>query len=499
MRSTGALIPDGPLIVSPAAVIVSLCVGVGVTVLAAWLPSRRAASIPPVAAMNTVHAPATQRSLVRRNTAGSVLALGGLFLVLSAAVAADDARARMAGGAAILLVGVIVLSPLLSRPFVTAADRLLRGYGVTGRLAARNALRNPRRTATTASALMIGLTLVTGLTVIAMSVRQGVENMATGALKADYMVSMANGTPLSPEVDKTLRQVPQAAATSPLRMSSEDVAGRTVVLTGVSARSIGALARLEVTGGSLRSIGGSRVLVDNKTARTHGWKTGSAFTVTYHNGTSSLLTVAGLYAGNDLFNGIMLDTANLTPHVPGVGDAEVLVKTRGGASDSVKATLMKALGENPAIRVQDKDDVSGSISKVINLLLNMLYALLAMAVVVAVLGVVNTLAMSVSERTQEMGMLRAIGLDRTGVRRMIRLEAVVISLFGGILGVGLGAFLGWAAGELVSEHMASYEFVLPAQRMAAFLVFAVLVGVLAAEQPARRAAKTNLLEAIKSE
>ncbi len=150
--------------------------------------------------------------------------------------------------------------------------------------------------------------------------------------------------------------------------------------------------------------------------------------------------------------------------------------------------------------MQDKKDISdGNIAQMINILLNMLYGLLAMAVIVAVLGVINTLAMSVFERGQEIGMLRAIGLDRRGIKRMVRLESLVISLFGGVLGIGLGVFFGWAAGELISGSLETYSLVLPWGRMGIFLALAALVGVLASLWPARRAARLNMLEAIKTE
>jgi putative ABC transport system permease protein len=178
---------------------------------------------------------------------------------------------------------------------------------------------------------------------------------------------------------------------------------------------------------------------------------------------------------------------------------QVMVKTADGASDATKDRLEQALGSNPAIKVQDKKDISNEIASMFTLMLNMLYGLLAMAVIVAVLGVINTLAMSVFERSQEIGMLRAIGLDRKGIKRMVRLESLVISLFGGVLGIGLGVFFGWAAGELLASSMATYELVLPWSRMAVFLLLAATVGVLAALWPARRAARLNMLAAIKSE
>src|SRR3954453_21330662 len=178
---------------------------------------------------------------------------------------------------------------------------------------------------------------------------------------------------------------------------------------------------------------------------------------------------------------------------------QVMLKTSDGASAATKDKLEKALGSNPAIKVQDKKDLSDSIAQMFTLMLNMLYGLLAMAVIVAVLGVINTLAMSVFERSQEIGMLRAIGLDRRGIKRMVRLGSLVISLFGGVLGIGLGVFFGWAAGELISTGLSTYELVLPWGRMGLFLAMAAVVGVLAALWPARRAAKLNMLEAIKAE
>jgi putative ABC transport system permease protein len=200
-----------------------------------------------------------------------------------------------------------------------------------------------------------------------------------------------------------------------------------------------------------------------------------------------------------MMRGIMLDSAVLTPHVTDPSDMQVMVKTDGGASAAAKDRIEKALGDNPAILVQDKQDISNEISKMFTLMLNMLYGLLAMAVIVAVLGVINTLAMSVFERSQEIGMLRAIGLDRKGIKRMVRLESLVISLFGGVLGVGLGVFFGWAAGKLLALTLSTYELVLPWGRIGIFLALAAVVGILAALWPARRAARLNMLAAIKSE
>ncbi|MFF8925715.1 ABC transporter permease [Streptomyces longwoodensis] len=499
MGGLGATVPDGPLVVSPGTVATALVVGVVVTMLAAWLPGRRAAKIPPVAAMSSVHAKATTKSLVLRNTLGALFSAAGVTVVLYATtLSGSDGQAPMGLGAVLLIIGVFILTPLLSRPLIAAAAPLLRAFGVSGRLARQNSVRNPRRTAATASALMIGLTLITGMTVMAGSLQKSIDKMASAAIRADYVVSMANGNELSPGVERTLKGTDGVTTTSPLRNAPSRIDGRTEYLTGVNGSAIGELTDLKVDDGSF-TVGGDRVVVDQDTAESHGWKAGSAFTVHYEDGKAQRLTVAGVYEGNELIHGIMLDTAALTPHQSDPADMQVMVKTSGGASAATKDRLEKALGSNPAVRVQSKEDLSEEIAQMFTLMLNMLYGLLAMAVIVAVLGVINTLAMSVFERSQEIGMLRAIGLERRSVKRMVRLESLVISLFGGVLGIGLGVFFGWAAGELLGTRMATYELVLPWARMAAFLALAAAVGVLAALWPARRAARLNMLQAIKAE
>ncbi|MER6157174.1 FtsX-like permease family protein [Streptomyces sp. NPDC001868] len=498
----GETVPDGPLVVSPGTVVTALLVGVLITMLAAWLPGRRAAKIPPVAAMSSVHAKATTKSLVVRNTIGALLAGAGVATVLYATTMdGSDGQAPMGIGAVLLIIGVFVLTPLLSRPLIAAAAPLMRVFGISGKLARQNSVRNPRRTAATASALMIGLTLITGMTVMAGSLQQAINRMAADAIKADYVVSMANGNMLSPDVEKELSATEGVTDVSPLRNAESRIGDETEYLTGVNGSSIGKLTDLPIDSGTFK-VGGPDVVVDADTAERRGWKAGSEFTAAFEGGEKQKLTVAGVYENNELIRGILLDNATLTERLPAAADPAdmmVMVKTSAGASDATKDRLEKALGENPAIKVQSGQDLSDDIAKMFTLMLNMLYGLLAMAVIVAVLGVINTLAMSVFERSQEIGMLRAIGLDRRGIKRMVRLESLVISLFGGVLGIGLGVFFGWAAGELIASKMPTYELVLPWARMAVFLLLAATVGILAALWPARRAAKLNMLSAIKSE
>jgi putative ABC transport system permease protein len=352
--------------------------------------------------------------------------------------------------------------------------------------------------AATASALMIGLTLITGMTVMAGSLQQAIEKMASSSIKADYVVSMANGNALSPDVEKKLERTDGVTATSPMLNAASRIDGQTEYLTGVNGAAIGELAGPKVDEGSFK-VGGAQVVVDSETAKAHGWKAGSAFTVSFEDGKKQKLTVAGTYESNDFLSGILLDEATLAPHESDPYNMKVMVKTADGTSGATQDKLEKALGTNPAVKVQDKQDISNEIAQMFTLMLNMVYGLLAMAVIVAVLGVINTLAMSVFERSQEIGMLRAIGLDRKGIKRMVRLESLVISLFGAVLGIGLGVFFGWAAGELLATKLATYELILPWARIGVFLLLAATVGVLAALWPARRAARLNMLEAIKAE
>ncbi|MGW6058508.1 ABC transporter permease [Streptomyces sp. NPDC055189] len=493
MNSAGASLPDGPIVIAPTTIVVALIIGVVVTMLAAWLPGRRAAKIPPVAAMNSVHATPTMRGLVVRNTFGSIIvALGVLMLFM-------DDNYVMAGGAAVIMVGVIVLTPLLSRPFIAASAPLLKPFGVTGKLSRLNAVRNPRRTASTAAALMIGLTLITAMTVVATSMSSAINKMAAGSLKADYTVSMANYQPLTPEVREKLDKLPEVEASSPMRMAYGEVDGSYARIAGVDEQDFGKLTSLDFTSGSLANLTGSSTLIDKETADKKGLKAGDTVPVKFDDDKTAKLKVAGVYQQNEMINGLFTPLAVVDPHLSKITDEQVLVKMKGGTSDKAEDTIVKALGDNPAIKIQDKDAISNEIAGAINLMLNMLYGLLAMAILIAVLGVINTLAMSVFERKHEIGMMRAIGLDRAKVKQMVRLEAVIISLFGAVLGIGLGLFMGWAAGNSITDSVKTYTMEIPLGRIAVFLCIAGLVGVLAAMWPARSAAKLNPLMAIKAE
>ncbi|MCQ4080507.1 ABC transporter permease [Streptomyces sp. RB6PN25] len=504
MNGLGAKVPAGPLIVAPTTVVAAFAVGVLITMVAAWLPARRAARIPPVAAMSSAELPAPAKSLLLRNVVGVILACGGAGLVVAGAATGRDSGRRAVGiGAFLLLVGLIVLTPLLSRPVLTVVRApLARVFGVSGNLAARNARRNPRRTAATASALAIGLTLITGLSVLGVSVGRSVDEATVDNLSADYMVRMASGMPLDPSVAGEISKVRGVTAATALESAYFDVDGRFSAVTAADPRGLAETVRVTTVTGSQSpqtALAEGKILVDDKTAKSRGWKAGDVVQASYPDGTKAEVTIGGTFADNLVLSPVVMSDTLLAPHVDKPEVPQVLVKTTGGADAKTAEAIADGLGNNPAISIMDRQGIRNTFGGVINNMLNIMYGLLGMSLIIAVLGVVNTLAMSVFERRREIGMLRAIGLDRSRIKRMIRLEAVVISLFGAVSGVALGLFIAWATGRTISADLQAYVMVLPWGRIAIFLGLAALVGVLAAVWPARRAARLDVLDAIMTE
>ncbi|MET7528071.1 ABC transporter permease, partial [Streptomyces sp900116325] len=377
--------------------------------------------------------------------------------------------------------------PLLSRPVIALIRPLLTGpFGVSGKLAGQNAVRNPRRTGATASALAIGLTLVTGLSVLGVTVGQALDKMTTDNIKADYMVVMANGGDLDQSALTALEKADGVSAVSPqqsvyfeLRKDRKAERDGFVSASAVTPGAIEKVLNIDVAQGGLGSLAEGRIAVAAKTAEKRGWKVGTDIPVTFGDKKQGTLTVGAIYKDSEFVSPVIVSTKVVNPHEAKPFIPQIFVKMDGGQTTANEKALISALGENPAITVMDHQDIRDQFGGMINLILNILYGLLAMALLIAVLGVVNTLAMSVFERQQEIGMLRAIGLDRRRVKRMVRLEAVVISLFGALIGIGLGVFLGWAIGETIRASIPGYELVLPWDRIGIFLVLAGLVGVLA--------------------
>ncbi|MFE2146889.1 ABC transporter permease, partial [Streptomyces sp. NPDC059456] len=413
MDSMDAKIPAGDLVVAPSTVVAAVVIGVLVTVVAAVFPAWRTGRIPPVAAMGSAHLPASSKSLLLRNVFGSVLELLGLVMALGGvSVGGENGRYLIGGGAFFLLIGLIVLLPLLSRPLIAAVRPLLeKVFGVPGKLAAQNAVRNPRRTAVTAASLTIGLTLVTTLSVLGITMGKAVDRMSTDKIKADYKVSMAmGGGSLDKSVAETLSKAKGIKAVSPQSAFSLKIGDEFRAASGVNPAAIGEMLNVEVVSGSLNSLGKGEVAVAEKTATSRKLSVGSTLQVVYEDGQKGSLKVGAVYKDLEgLLSPYVIDDKILSAHSEEPYIPEVYVNVTGGESKAGEKAVLDALGNNPALSIATQQDMRNEMGGMINTALNIMYGLLGMALIISVLGVVNTLAMSVFERTQVIGILRANG------------------------------------------------------------------------------------------
>ncbi|MER7922296.1 FtsX-like permease family protein [Streptomyces sp. NPDC096057] len=501
MGSMGSQVSTRTLVVSPTTVLVTLLTGTMVTTLATLLPGLRASRVAPVAAMRGIDTPATRKSLVVRNSIGVALAGVGLALVLWGAVRGGSAgNLLVAGGAVSTLVGAFVLTPALSRPAIALAGPLCtRLFGISGTLARQNAVRNPRRTAATASALTVGITLISALTVLGASVTHAIDKQVTQNMRADYAVSALLSLPVAPTLLPAIARTPGVAAYSALDDQHLRTGGKDLPVTGVDAKSFDQLIVPNMVSGSTTALRRGQILVDQDHVVNDDWTVGSTVPVTYPDGSGGRLTVGGVYQNSEVLGSVLMSRSVLSPHTIAPFYSTVLVKGATGATASLQQALKDSTGDNPLINVRTKQQMRDHFSSQISLLLDAMYALLALSVLIAALGVVNTLAMAVLERKREIGMLRAVGLSRGAVRRMVRLESVLIASFGAALGIAIGSFLAWAGVRLSSSAMTGLTTVFPYAQLAAYVVGAALVGLLAAVWPARRAARLNMLESISTD
>ncbi|MGB7982383.1 MAG: FtsX-like permease family protein [Candidatus Nanopelagicales bacterium] len=497
LAAIGAELPAGELVIAPRTVIVGVLVGVVVTVFAAWFPARRASQVPPVAAMrDEVALPA--RSLRLRAISGGVLTAVGLGLIALSVANADLPRRLTVFGvaAASLLIGVIVLAPVFSRALVGFVGAPIARSGAVGRLAVRNAQRDRRRTAATATAILIGLALVTAIGVLGSSTTKSVNALVDDVLTADFIVQPTSFVPFSPEVGDALAAVPGVASVSRIRQAPALVDGQETDVIGVDPQTINNVQSLGVEPSAL--VEGS-VVVDVTTAAAAGVQKGDEVEVTWGNSSTDTLTIGQVYPGADAFSGWVVSIGTLeAAGLPPV-DSLVYVTVDPEADSAAVRTAVEAVKDNfPTVQILDQTEFKDSITGQINQLINLIYGLLGLSVIIAIFGVVNTLALSIIERTREIGMLRAVGTLRRQVRTMIRWESIVISFFGAFTGVGLGLLLGIALQRLLVDEGIS-ELGIPWSLIGIVLVATAIVGVLAAVWPARRAANLDVLAAIRTE
>jgi putative ABC transport system permease protein len=515
MESAGVNLDTSQLTVNAATPITGLVVGVASTLLAAWLPSRRAGRVSPMAALRDAGTAGGGDARTGRVRAalGLLLTGAGAAGLLAAATAgeASEGAPFLMLGLLLTLLGAIVIGPLLAALLVRVLNAVvLRVFGSVGRMAGRNALRNPRRTGATAGALMIGLALVGSLSVVASSVVASASDQLDRSVGADYIIESTGDAPLTPQVVAAVRDTPGLAHVTEYRgvnlvLTTPDGKRSEEEVIAADPTYAQDLRTPTVAGELAAAYERDSISVGESFAEEHGLALGDEITARFVGGDKGVaLTLAAITSEDTLFDqgAMYLSTATARAHLPedqiSLNYAVFAQAADPAQRAAVYDALERSLADFPQFEVRDQEDYKQLMEEEISGLLNIVYGLLALAIIVAILGVVNTLALSVIERTREIGLLRAVGLSRRQMRRMVRLESVVIALFGALLGLGLGMAWGVTAQQVLAESGFSVLEV-PWGTIAVVFAGSAVVGLIAALIPAFRAGRMNVLAAIATE
>jgi putative ABC transport system permease protein len=496
-NGVGFALPDTGLVLTTRTILVSLAVGVLVTLLAGIAPAVAASRVPPLAALRTVAVGRTGSSR-RRAVAGTVLTLAGGTLAVAAVAGSGSGALTSAGiGAVLTTAGIVVLGPSVARPVSRLLGAPLPALrGTTGALARGNAMRNPRRTASTASALLVGVGVVTLFTVLGASIRASTDASVRQSFGGDLAVTAPGfGAGFSPRLADDVRRLPEVQAAAGLARAGVQMDGTGTAVTVSDPDQLGQVFDLDVGAGSLGALGRHGFAVNATTATEHGWQLGSTARIGFPDGSVEPMTVGAVYSARTVVGDYLLPRAAWTAHATVDIDTTVLVGLRPGV-DLVagRAAVQRVAGGYGSPTVRDRAQWADALSTGVNTMLTIVYALLALAVLIALMGIANTLSLSIHERTRELGVLRALGLTRRQLRSIVRWESVLIAVFGTLGGLGLGVFLGWALVNAAAANIGS--FAAPPARLLVVLGVGAAVGVLAAARPARRAARLDVLAAI---
>jgi len=512
MTAFGMNLKTTEMVVSWPTPVAAYVVGVGVTFVAAYLPARRAATVSPMAALADAEVAGVGRPLRVRAVVGSIVGAIGVAALAGCAAATKTASAASLLGLGIVLtlIATVIAGPLLVRPMI----RVLGGafpalFGSVGRMSQRNALRNPRRTGATAAALMVGLALVGGMSVASASMSKSFDQQIDKTLGADFVIQNGSFVPFSKEVTDHVRATDGVglvvrARFAPLAVRLPD--GKRVETTAAGYDSpLDEVAHIKYAQGSTTSaLAAGHLAMDVDFAKDHKVRLGSVLPVEFPGGRTTQLTVGALSdqdsaGGFGTQGGLFFGIATVEKYVPNGQDSTLYVNAASGTgADQLRKALDTTLKPYPQVQVRDEADYKKLVHDQIAVLLYLVYALLGLAIVIAVLGVVNTLALSVVERTREIGLLRAIGLGRRQLRRMIRLESVVIAVFGAVLGLGLGLVWGVCAQQVLALQ-GMKALAVPWTTIVAVVIGSAVVGIVAALLPALRASRMNVLAAIAHE
>ncbi|MEV5874472.1 FtsX-like permease family protein [Streptomyces sp. NPDC052101] len=509
MGSMGMHLSTDDLTIAWTTPTVGVLLGVVVTVLAAYLPARRAGKVSPMAALRDAGAPADAKAGVVRAVIGLLLTGAGAYSLYIAGTAdkAKSGSGWLGLGVVATLIGFVVIGPLLAAGVVRVLGAIiLRVFGPVGRMAERNALRNPRRTGATGAALMIGLALVACLSVVGSSMVASATDQLDKTVGTDFIISPDNQQLIKPQEVEAVKSAPGLARVTEYRPTQADFTtpdGKTLKdtdITGADPTYATDLRTKTVAGDLKDAYRPDSMSVHQKFAEDHGIHLGSKITVAFQGGSTAHLTVRAITSDDTVIDkGAMYTSlATMVKYIPADRmplDEMVFASAKDGQQAAAYKALKATLHRYPELTVRDQTDYKKALKDQVGQLLNMIYGLLALAIIVAVLGVVNTLALSVVERTREIGLMRAIGLSRRQLRRMIRLESVVIALFGALLGLGLG--MGWGATAQKLLALQGLKVLdIPWPTIITVFIGSAFVGLFAALIPAFRAGRMNVLNAI---
>jgi putative ABC transport system permease protein len=510
-EAVGLGIPTAGAELAPRTIALALIIGVGVTQLAALVPARRATRVPPMAALQRgdQELPARHRRLTPW-LAGlvAVLGVGLLVLGLFADGPATGRLSTMALGVVFLFIGVALSSRWFVRPLAGAIGwPLERLFAEPGLLARQNAMRNPSRTATTAAALMVGLGLVVFVAVFANGIKASFDATVTRVLEADLIVRSETMQPIPAAAADTVAETPEIATSSSVLLDQVKVNGKkssviTDVMNGVDPSTIASLYRIDWLGSAdervLGELRGHNVLVEQQFSKAHGVGAGDSFRIETPTGGTARLNVIAVYDDPQMLQGMIVPQALFTEVSAARDPWLIFAHTLSGVSDDVaRRRLESALEPFPVATVESQAGFADAETAALDQFIYLLYALLAMSVVISLFGIANSLFLSIHERTREFGLLRAVGATRSQVRQIVRYESIITAVIGGLLGIGVGLLFAFLVTQSLGDLGLGFEP--PPAQLAIFLMLAVAVGIIAAVAPARRGARLQVLEALHAE
>jgi putative ABC transport system permease protein len=500
----GAQLPGAGITVTATPVILAYTVGIVVTLISAFIPAIRASAVPPLAAMREIARP--DKPLKVLTIVGLAIAVPGVAFVVLGLLATS--LLVLLFGALLAFVGVMIISPLLTKPIAGLIGRAV-GWGMSGRLGVRNALRNPRRTAVTSAALMIGVTLVSAASVLGASFTRTIDESVNATVGAEVIIQTSFNSASPPgEIGFPDRAAEQVAAIPgvdqvvPVYISVDArVDGGAPPFNGMFAVDDFAAARdmfaLKAVEGELGGLRPGEFVTDENTFDSRGWQIGESVPVRLDTGGEQPYRLVGVYESTPLWTDTIILPKSAVANFAGPLAFQGYVSLDEGANtDAVVADVERVMADYPLVTVGDRASLLDQFNSAVDVALGIIYVLLGVAILIALLGILNTLLLSIFERTRELGLLRAVGLNRRGVMRMIGTESVVMAVFGCLLGIIVGVSLGAAVSSALIERDFLTVVAIPWVSLIVFVVTAVVAGVLAALWPAWRAARLNVLQAI---